>query len=217
MTTSCQPTNPGSGSGLNNAVVAAGELGCVRGGRLLFANVSFALAHGESLVLRGDNGVGKSSLLRLIAGLLPAFSGTLRVTARMAMCDEHLALDENRSLADALSFWAHMDGVTQASVTAALESYALTPLRDIPVRMLSTGQRKRAALVRVSASGAPLWLLDEPGNGLDRASLELLGVAMRTHVANGGTIIAASHFDLPFEFTAETTLRPPCDRNEVEE
>ncbi|MEO8722308.1 MAG: heme ABC exporter ATP-binding protein CcmA [Sphingobium sp.] len=196
-------------------MVTAHQLGCVRGGRLLFTGVSFALARGESLLLRGHNGVGKSSLLRLIAGLLPVFAGNLSAFERMAMCDEHLALDENRTLAGALSFWAHMDGVSDNAVSAALECYALTPLRDIPVRMLSTGQRKRAALVRVLASGALLWLLDEPGNGLDAPSLALLGAAMQAHVANGGCIIAASHFNLPFAFTDSITLQNPGEPDDA--
>jgi heme exporter protein A len=88
-----------------------------------------------------------------------------------------------------------------------MERMALTSLADLPVRMLSTGQRKRAALARVIASQAKLWLLDEPGNGLDDASLTALGQAMDAHVAAGGAIIAASHFDLPHRFSQTLNLQ----------
>lgn len=92
---------------------------------------------------------------------------------------------------------------------------ALGPLADIPVRMLSTGQRKRAILARTVASGAPLWLLDEPGNGLDTASLTLLATAMKEHVAGGGAIVAASHFDLAHCFDRILDMGLPAEREAV--
>lgn len=194
----------------SDALIGAHDLACVRGGRMLFAHVSFTLKFGQSLLLRGPNGVGKSSLLRLVAGLLPLHTGHIDVQVAMALCDEQPALDEHRTLAEALSFWARLDGSPQQHVTDALAQFALMSLRDIPVRMLSTGQRKRASLARVQASGARLWLLDEPGNGVDTESMAQLGTAMQAHVAGGGCIIAASHFDLPFSFTETLVLNAPA-------
>lgn len=174
---------------------------------MLFSGLDFSLDAGESLLLSGPNGIGKSSLLRLIAGLLPNTGDAVhRNCDSMALADENLALDPDRTLRNALSFWAHMDGRGMEDITAALVHYDLSALADVPVRILSTGQRKRAILARVMASGSALWLLDEPGNGLDSASLGKLGVAMAAHVASGGAIIAASHFDLPHDFTMTIDL-----------
>ena len=115
----------------------------------------------------------------------------------MALSDEALALDMQAPLARALAFWAGIDGAGAAAVEDALVALDLARLADVPVRMLSTGQRKRAVLARVVASGAPIWLLDEPGNGLDDASTALLGRVMARHLAGGGVILAASHQPLP--------------------
>jgi len=173
---------------------------------MLFAGLNFSLQAGESLLLRGSNGVGKSSMLRMMAGLLPCPHGTIERTGRFALADENLALDSGKRLMDALSFWVEVEGASRDMLERAMAHYSLTSLADIPVRMLSTGQRKRAILARTMASDAPLWLLDEPGNGLDSASLEALGAAMTMHLAQGGAIIAASHFDLPHSFTQTVDL-----------
>jgi len=209
MSLAYQTPPTGTSSAQDDGVLAcAQDLLCMRGGRILFSPIGFTVARGGSLLLRGPNGAGKSSLIRMIAGLLPVGAGGLDVPTRLAMSDENIAMDTGMTLNDALGFWARLDGAGAAAVTGALEQFALAPLRDIPVRMLSTGQRKRAMLARVAASGAPLWLLDEPGNGLDTGSLALLGAAMQAHVARGGGIIAASHFPLPFAFTQEIELHP---------
>lgn len=191
---------PSEGVGAST-VLSVENICCVRGGRTLFSGLSFVVAPGESLLLRGPNGIGKSSLLRMIAGLLPCASGRIDLNGAIALADEHPALDPDRRLRDALSLWARMDGATAAQIDEALARFSLDRLAEIPVRMLSTGQRKRAALARTMASGARLWLLDEPGNGLDTASLEALGAAMDRHLTEGGAIVAASHFGLPHGFT----------------
>ena len=166
-------------------------LACVRGGRLLFKGLTFALEAGGAALVTGPNGIGKSSLLRVLAGLLDPYAGTVTTQGRLALADEKLALDPEQTVKAALSFWAGLDGTD--FLGDALTAVALDHLADVPVRILSTGQRKRAVLARTLASGADIWLLDEPGNGLDAASLARLDAAMATHRAKGGIIIAASH------------------------
>lgn len=179
---------------------------CARGGRMLFRDVDLTAEPGQAVLLHGPNGIGKSSLLRICAGLLPVFAGNVTRQGRIALADERLALDSELPLRKALDFWAQIDGVSPDRLDAALEAMALAPLAKLPVRMLSTGQRKRAALARVIASGADIWLLDEPGNGLDDASLGLLGAAVESHRARGGILLAASHQPLPMAMTASIDL-----------
>ena len=131
--------------------------------------------------------------MRIAAALLAPAAGTVTCTGRVSLTDENLALDPALALADALRFWARLDGSDDAAIARALEALAIAHLARIPVRMLSTGQRKRASLARVLASRAPIWLLDEPGNGLDTAALERLAAIMADHRASGGIILAASH------------------------
>lgn len=169
------------------------NLACVRGGRMLFKGLHASLGSGDALLLTGPNGVGKSSLLRLIAGLLPVYAGEVKHEGRLALSDENPALDVRLPLAKALGYWAGIDGTGSDAVNAALNALDLTRLADVPVRLLSTGQRRRANLARVLASGTDIWLLDEPGNGLDSASLSLLERAIAAHRANGGIAVVASH------------------------
>lgn len=182
---------------MSRAALRLTDIACLRGGRMLFRGVSLTLEPGGGALLTGPNGVGKSSLLRVIAGLLPAFAGTVERQGGVAMTDERLALDMEAPLVKALHFWSKLDRTGSGAVDAALDAMALAALADVPVRMLSTGQRKRAMLARVIASGAGLWLLDEPGNGLDTASTERLGRAVAAHLAAGGIVVAASHQPLP--------------------
>jgi heme exporter protein A len=170
---------------------------CVRGGRLLFEGLSLTLGPGDAAIATGPNGAGKSSLIRVAAGLLRA-SGRIERSAA-ALADEHLALDERQRLGDALAFWTEQS-------RAGLAAMGLAPLAELPVHMLSAGQRKRAALARVVASGAPLWLLDEPANGLDADGLARLEAAMAAHRAGGGAILAASHQPLGLAGAATVAL-----------
>lgn len=169
---------------------------CLRGDRLLFKGLSLSLSRGEALWLRGPNGMGKSSLIRLAAGLLRPFRGEVIRRERCALIDEASALDAERSLRAALNIWGRIDGIDGTATVRAMEAMALTALSDVPVAMLSTGQRKRAAMARVIASGAPIWLLDEPANGMDRLATDLLVAAIAAHRANGGCVLLASHVDL---------------------
>ena len=164
-------------------------LALVRGGRLLFEGLDIMFSPGEGLHLTGPNGCCKSSLIRLIAGLLTPAAGTIE-RAEAALADDNLALDRELTLGKALAFWRG------PRIAEAMAAYDLQMLADIPVRMLSTGQARRARLARVLASGAPLWLLDEPLNGLDTASVARLDQAIADHRAAGGGVIIASHVKL---------------------
>lgn len=171
------------------------NVACVRGGRLLFSGLSLRLAAGAAALVAGPNGTGKSSLLRLAAGLLPPFEGEVTRAGTVALLGEASALDGDRTLAAALAFWARLDGVADARgrVAAALAAMALESLGAVPVRLLSTGQRRRAAMARVIASGAAIWLLDEPASGLDTAAVARLEEALARHRAVGGIVLLATH------------------------
>lgn len=172
------------------------DVACVRGGRLLFEGLSFTVDAGGAALVTGPNGVGKSSLIRVAAGLLAPVAGRVAVEGARALLDESTSLDDECNLASALRFWATLDGTHANPATAvavALDSLALTDLAGIPVRLLSTGQRRRAGFARVVASGAALWLLDEPANGLDKAAIVGLEGAIARHRASGGLVVITSH------------------------
>jgi heme exporter protein A len=156
-----------------------------RGGRLLFEGLSFEIGPGERLQVAGPNGSGKSSLIRLAAGLLRAEHGHIERPA-LALADDGIALDRELPLGRALQFW-------NASPEKAMDALGLVHLALVPVRLLSSGQLKRATLARVAASGAPLWLLDEPLNALDADGAKKLGFLVERHLDTGGAVLAASH------------------------
>jgi heme exporter protein A len=178
-----------------SAVLVVRDLACTRGGRLLFEHVSLSLRAGDVAIISGANGCGKTSLLRLLAGLLRPIAGDVRCEGGIALLGEASALDTDRRLGDALLFWAAIDRLGSAAgrVEQALADVALDHLADVPVRLLSTGQRRRAAFARVIASDAGLWLLDEPATGLDITSLGLLERAVARHRAGGGVAMVATH------------------------
>ncbi|MEO7563698.1 MAG: heme ABC exporter ATP-binding protein CcmA [Sphingomicrobium sp.] len=162
----------------------------MRGGRLLFEQLDLALEPGSALHIGGPNGSGKSSLLRLAAGLLHAEQGRVEADPA-ALADDHVALDRELPLDRALAFWARSRG------NGAMTAMGLEALQEVPVRILSSGQLKRASIARVIASEARLWLLDEPLNGLDRDGAERLEAVITEHRASGGGVLAASHVSLP--------------------
>ena len=180
---------------------------CARGGRVLFEDLSFAIAPGGALIVNGPNGVGKSSLIRVAAGLLRPVVGSVEGPARALMA-EASALDTELRLARALRFWATLDDGADphGRVSRAIEATQLSPLADVPVRLLSTGQRRRAALARVVASAAPVWLLDEPANGLDDASVGTLETLIAGHRAGGGIVLIATHLPIDVPGAQSITL-----------
>lgn len=163
-----------------------------RGGRLLFEGLDLALATGDAVLVTGPNGAGKSSLIRLAAGLLQPERGMVE-RSTLALADDNLALDPELPLGRALGFWG-------GEVDAAMEVIGIAHLPQVPVRLLSSGQAKRASLARVVASGAPLWLLDEPLNALDSEGRARLDRILAAHLASGGAVLAASHQALPGEW-----------------
>ena len=171
------------------------DLACRRGDRLLFSGVAFRVMPGGALTVEGPNGCGKSSLLRLLAGLLAPEAGSIDGGGARGFLGHDTALKPRQKLGDELAFWARLDGAL-GRLPAAMAAVNVAGLADVPCRHLSSGQRRRAGLARVIASGAPLWLLDEPTAGLDTASTALLAAAMTVHRAAGGMVIAAVHGDI---------------------
>lgn len=170
------------------AHLTARDLACRRGDRLLFRGLTLAIAAGEAMHVSGANGTGKSSLLRILAGLLHPFAGAVERTGDVGLLDDRAALDPQVPLRTALGFWRALD-----RGDAPVERLGLAPLLDVPVRYLSTGQRKRAALARLIGQTAPIWLLDEPLNGLDSGGVDLLERLIAEHLAGGGLAVIASH------------------------
>jgi len=191
------------------ADLAAVDLACRRGERLVFAGLSFRLAAGGALVLRGANGSGKTSLLRLLAGLIAPTAG--RLTWGKTPIDDDLAAHRARlhyvghqdgvkpglTPRETLDFWAALHGCgircRASMLDAALAAFALEGVADWPCRWLSAGQRRRLALARLSVTPASLWLLDEPFTALDDGSQNRLAQAIAAHRAGGGRVVLATH------------------------
>ncbi|MDP5103066.1 MAG: heme ABC exporter ATP-binding protein CcmA [Erythrobacter sp.] len=175
----------------------AENLACRRGERLLFRRLSFKLAPGDACHVTGANGAGKTTLIRAMAGLTTPYAGTVTRAGALALLDERSGLDPDLPLGRALDFWFGIDGCSKAA--AVMARLRLGTLAEVPVRYLSTGQKKRAALGRVLGQAAPIWLLDEPLSGLDAASQALVSELVREHCSGGGIALIASHqpLDVP--------------------
>ena len=175
--------------------LSATDLACRRGDRLLFAQLDLALQAGQALQLAGSNGIGKSSLIRILAGLLAPYAGTVEREGALGLLDERPALDPHLPLGQALAFWQAIDDAADNGA----DRLDLADLLDVPVRYLSTGQKKRAALARLIGQQASIWLLDEPLNGLDTKGVALVEKLAAEHCRNGGIAVIASHqpFALP--------------------
>ena len=181
------------------ASLSATDLACRRGDRVLFSGLSFTMEAGGACRVAGANGIGKSSLIRILAGLASPYAGSVSRVGSIGLIDEKSGLDPAQPLGRALGFWARMDGVVGDCPAATAGRLGIGHLMDVPVRYLSTGQRKRAALTRLIGQSASIWLLDEPLNGLDTKATALVVQLAGEHCAGGGICLIASHqaFDLP--------------------
>ncbi len=199
-----------TGAPFSKAELSVDALACRRGGRWVFTGVSFVLVSGQALLLQGANGSGKSSLLRVLASLIAPAEGVMRWCGNDARDDIELYRRDLRFVShqdavkpalrvrENLSFMAGLadPAILPAALDRALDAVDLGKLADLPARFLSAGQRRRLALARLAASPAPLWLLDEPGSGLDAESLQRLHGLIAVHRNAGGIVIASSHGDL---------------------
>lgn len=193
------------------------NLVCQRGGRIVFSGLNFSVSSGEAMMVVGRNGAGKSSLLRMIAGLICISAGRLDLTgaeADVALPEQahylgHLdALKPSLSVRENLRFWAEYLGTGDAAVDPALDIVDMTPLADLPAAYLSAGQRRRLSIARLVAVQRPLWLLDEPTSALDVQSQDRLAGLMRKHLADGGMIMAATHGPIGLESARELRVGP---------
>ena len=183
------------------------NLTCIRGERIVFADLSFSIDEGGILYLKGPNGSGKSTLLRLMAGLLRPSVGSLKMDGIDIIEDEELlknhihyvghhdAIKSALTVEENLDFWVNINSDTRrkTNVHETLNQFSLGKFSKLPAKFLSAGQRKRLNLARICASWAPIWLLDEPSNSLDLESLNTLNTAMSDHQAKGGMIAIATH------------------------
>jgi heme exporter protein A len=195
--------------------LAALNISCQRGSKVLFEDLSFALAPGEGLLVTGPNGAGKTSLLRQIAGLLPLAAGRLSLEGPRPdvelpeLCHYvgHLnGIKTSFTVRENLAFWADFLGENGGPLSPALAAFGLTPLADFPAGLLSAGQKRKLALSRLFAAPRPIWLLDEPQVSLDAPSLKLLEAAIKDHLEAGGIAVVASHTALKTKFAHKIAL-----------
>ncbi len=193
------------------------NLACIRGGRAVFARLNFSVAAGEALLVTGRNGAGKSSLLRVIAGLVRLAEGKLSLDGgdpEAAVGEQAHYLGHQDALKPALSvgenlrFWAAYLGNGAGDVAPALEAVGLSPLAGLPAAYLSAGQRRRLSIARLVAVKRPIWLLDEPTSALDAASQAKLAGLMQAHLSGGGLIVAATHGPIGLEAPRELRMGP---------
>jgi heme exporter protein A len=195
---------------------------CFRGGREVFSGLGFAVAGGEALLVTGRNGAGKSSLLRMIAGLVRMAGGALTITGadpektipeQAHYLGHQDALKPSLTVVENLEFWTRYLGsagppqaTLQTSLQTSLAAVGLSALADLPAAYLSAGQRRRLSLARLVAVDRPIWLLDEPTSALDREAQDMLAGLMRQHVAGGGLILAAAHGPIGLDGAKELRL-----------
>jgi heme exporter protein A len=195
--------------------LSAADLTCRRGGRALFSGLDFSLAAGEALLVTGRNGSGKSSLLRLVAGLLRPDAGRISFEGgnpELGIAEQAHYLGHNDALKPSLTagenlrFWSAWLGPAENPPDAALGRLGLQDLGGLPAAYLSAGQKRRLSLARLLTVHRPLWLLDEPTAALDAEGQARLGDLMQAHLARGGLILAAAHGDIGLTNARELKL-----------
>ncbi len=202
-------------------MLEADNLECVRGDRTLFRGLSFRLDRGQYLLVQGSNGSGKTSLLRMLCGLVAPAHGTVRWRGQpiaelgdsyrreLTYCGHLSAIKEELSAAENVEVAAAVSGrpVSTTAARAMLAKAGLRRREDLPVRVLSQGQKRRVALARVLLAQSPLWLLDEPVTALDVDAVKWLAGEIDRHVEHGGLAVLTSHQDLPLAAGPAKTLR----------
>lgn len=171
------------------------DLDIARAGVPVLQGVSFNLRQGQALVLRGPNGIGKTTLLRTIAGLQPAASGRISVDDQAVAYAAHAdGVKSTLSVAENLGFWASVFGTR--TVAEAIAAFDLAPIADRRAAHLSAGQKRRLGLARLLVTGRPIWALDEPTVSLDAAAVQMFARVISAHLASGGSALIATHVDL---------------------
>jgi heme exporter protein A len=187
--------------------IAVEHLGVARGGVTVLQGLTFRVAPGQALILRGPNGSGKTTLLRTLAGLQPPVAGTIDLPPEAAAYGAHAdGLKSTLTVRENLTFWAAIHGT--ANFDAAMAGMDVANLAHRRAAELSAGQKRRLGLARLLVTGRPVWLLDEPTVSLDVASVALFAGVVRQHLAGGGLAIIATHVDLGLPEAAVLDLAP---------
>lgn len=188
-------------------LLAVHDLAVQRGGLRAVEGVSFALDPGQALILRGPNGIGKTTVLRTIAGLQPPVEGRIDMPEDAVAYAAHAdGLKSALTVAENLRFWAAIFG--GGRVGDALAAMNLETLSDRPAAALSAGQKRRLGLARLLVTGRPLWVLDEPTVSLDAVSVGLFAASVRAHLSAGGAALMATHIDLGLDEAQVLDLTP---------
>lgn len=191
------------------------NLTCARGGIAVLRDLSFVVDPGQALVLQGANGIGKTTLLRTLAGLQPAQSGGFTAPADGIAYSAHAdGIKPSLTVGENLAFWASIFGCP--STTPAVTALQLTALQSRPAAHLSAGQKRRLGLARLLVTGRPIWLLDEPTVSLDTASTALFAAMIATHLGQGGSALIASHIDLGLPDATLLDLTPFAFRSALQ-
>ncbi|AHD00639.1 heme ABC exporter ATP-binding protein CcmA [Leisingera methylohalidivorans] len=174
------------------------DLSVARGGIPVLESVDFALDSGKALILRGPNGIGKTTLLRTVAGLQPPLKGRVEgAEDQIAYAAHSDGLKPTLTVAENLTFWASVFG--RNGIEQALDGFDLQGLRDRQAGALSAGQKRRLGLSRMLVTGRPIWIMDEPTVSLDKSSVETFADVVRAHLGQGGSALIATHIDLGLE------------------
>ncbi|MBI6628381.1 heme ABC exporter ATP-binding protein CcmA [Pontibaca salina] len=175
--------------------LSASDLAISRGGVRVLENLNLTLAPGQALILRGPNGIGKTTLLRTLSGLQPPLAGTIAgADDRIAYAGHSDGIKPTLTVTENLNFWARVFGTS--SIQVALDSFRLADLADRPAGALSAGQKRRLGLSRLLLTGRAIWILDEPTVSLDTSAIAMFADAVRAHLGQGGSAMIATHIDL---------------------
>lgn len=207
------------------SLLAVHDLAVARGGMRTVEGVTFTLGAGQALILRGPNGIGKTTLLRTVAGLQPTVTGRIEAAPDAIAYAAHAdGLKTALTVTENLHFWAQVFG--QTDIAPAIEAMNLRDLTERPAGTLSAGQKRRLGLARLLVTGRPVWVLDEPTVSLDADSVALFAGAVRAHLGQGGAALMATHIDLglpeaevldltPYRASAQSRAEKPAGFNEA--